>query len=198
MQSQSRHALLIRVSVIFDLERAINGRSAQGRLALRQELSFPLLAELETWMRENRTKLSKNSDVAEVMDYMIEAWPALTAFLDDGCICLRSNAAERVEIIAGDRASAYARGAREGAPAARQAADRWHLLCNCSDALLNVVERRYRVVREVGKSIALQGPAPANCISGALHLEKAVRHRLERRQSHRAVFEKIIELRHLG
>ncbi|MBG6117386.1 chorismate mutase [Sphingobium sp. JAI105] len=99
---------------------------------------------------------------------------------------------------AGTRPECLCRGAREGAPAARQVADRWHLLRNCSDALLNVVERRYRVVREVGKSIALQGPTPANCISGGLHLKKAARHQIERRQSRRAVFEKVIELRHLG
>lgn len=84
-----------RIDVIFDIERAINGRSAQDRLAVRQELSAPLVAELEAWMRENRTKLSRNSDVAEAMDYMLKAWPAFTAFLDDGRICLTNNAAER-------------------------------------------------------------------------------------------------------
>ena len=46
-------------------------------------------------MRDNRSKLSKNSDVAEAMDYMLKAWPAFAAFLDDGRICLTNNAAER-------------------------------------------------------------------------------------------------------
>jgi site-specific recombinase XerD len=68
---------------------------AQERLALRQELSAPLVADLEEWMRDNRSKLSKNSDVAEAMDYMLKAWPAFTAFLGDGRICLTNNAAER-------------------------------------------------------------------------------------------------------
>lgn len=84
-----------RIDAIFDIERAINGRSAQERLALRQELSAPLVADLEEWMRDNRSKLSKNSDVAEAMDYMLKAWPAFAAFLDDGRICLTNNAAER-------------------------------------------------------------------------------------------------------
>src|SRR3978361_815146 len=29
------------------------------------------------------------------MDYMLKAWPAFTAFLDDGRICVSNNAAER-------------------------------------------------------------------------------------------------------
>ncbi len=84
-----------RIDAIFDIERAINGKPAQERLALRQELSAPLVADMEEWMRDNRSKLSKNSDVAEAMDYMLKAWPAFTAFLDDGRICLSNNAAER-------------------------------------------------------------------------------------------------------
>jgi hypothetical protein len=41
-----------RVDALFDLERAISGRPAAKRLAVRQELSAPRVAELEAWMRE--------------------------------------------------------------------------------------------------------------------------------------------------
>lgn len=84
-----------RIDAIFDIERTINGKSAEDRRAVRQERSAPLVAELEEWLRQNRATLSKSSAVTEAIDYMLKAWPAFTAFLDDGRICLTNNAAER-------------------------------------------------------------------------------------------------------
>ena len=46
-------------------------------------------------MREERRKLSRHSEVAGAMDYMLKRWPAFVRFLDDGRICLTNNAAER-------------------------------------------------------------------------------------------------------
>src|SRR5262249_17239679 len=52
-----------------------------------------------------------------------------------------------VAIIARDRWSAYAQAATEGAPQARQVADRWHLLNNLRDAIERLLARRYATVR---------------------------------------------------
>jgi hypothetical protein len=84
-----------RIDALFDIERAINGQSADRRKAVRQELSAPLVADLQAWMREQRAKLSRGNDVAKAMDYMLKRWTAFTRFLDDGRICLSNNAAER-------------------------------------------------------------------------------------------------------
>ena len=84
-----------RIDALFDIERTINGQSAERRRAVRQELSAPLVADLESWLREHRPKLSRGNDLAKAMDYLLKRWPAFTRFLDDGRICLSNNAAER-------------------------------------------------------------------------------------------------------
>jgi transposase len=84
-----------RIDALFEIERGINGQSPERRRAVRQELSAPLVTDLETWMREQRAKLSRSNDVAKAMDYMLKRWNAFTRFLDDGRICRSNNAAER-------------------------------------------------------------------------------------------------------
>jgi transposase len=84
-----------RIDALFEIERAINGESAERRRAVRQEASAPLIADLEGWLREQRAKLSRGNDLAKAMDYLLKRWPAFTRFLDDGRVCLSNNAAER-------------------------------------------------------------------------------------------------------
>jgi len=84
-----------RIDALFEIERAINGKSPEERLAARHEHSAPLVADLEVWMRANRAKLSGGADVAKAMDYMLKRWAAFARFLEDGRICLTNNAAER-------------------------------------------------------------------------------------------------------
>jgi transposase len=84
-----------RIDRLFEIERSINGQLPEERHAARQELSAPLVADLEAWMRAERPKLSRGSDLAKAMDYMLKRWPAFTRFLDDGRVCLSNNAAER-------------------------------------------------------------------------------------------------------
>ena len=84
-----------RFDKLFEIERSINGDSSERRLIVRQELSAPVIADLEAWMREHRPKLSRGNDLARAMDYILKRWAAFTLFLADGRVCLTNNAAER-------------------------------------------------------------------------------------------------------
>jgi transposase len=82
----------LRFDAIFERERSINGLPPAQRLA--KEIA-PLVQDFEVWMRAERAKLSRHSEVAKAMDYMLKRWTAFTRFLADGRICLSNNAAER-------------------------------------------------------------------------------------------------------
>jgi transposase len=84
-----------RIDALFEIERSINGQSAEQRRAVRQELSAPLVTDLEVYMRAQYAKLSRGHDLAKAMNYMFKRWASFTRCLDDGRICLSNNAAER-------------------------------------------------------------------------------------------------------
>ena len=62
---------------------------------MRREQSAPLLAALEAWLRDQRSRLSRSSSVAAPIDYMLRRWDRFTRFIEDGRVCLTNNAAER-------------------------------------------------------------------------------------------------------
>ena len=84
-----------RLDALFDIERDLTGKPAAERLATRQELSVPLMAELHTWLTAQRAMLSRNHDLTRACLYMLRRWDAFTRFLEDGRICISNNAAER-------------------------------------------------------------------------------------------------------
>jgi len=84
-----------RIDLLFDIERDINGLTAEQRLAVRTERSAPLVAELEEWLRGERARLSRHAPVAQAIDYMLKRWDGFARFLHDGRVCLTNNAAER-------------------------------------------------------------------------------------------------------
>ena len=84
-----------RIDALFAVERESNGLAPPQRVGVRTERSRPLVVALETWLREQRARVSKNSDTGKAIEYSLKRWTALTRFLDDGRLCMTNNAAER-------------------------------------------------------------------------------------------------------
>jgi transposase len=114
-----------------------------------------------------------------------------------------------VQAVARDRATAYADGARHGAPAATQVADRFHLLRNLAEALEQVFHQHRRVLQTLHRPAAvsplaladqpavIEAPSPASTAQPAAFLPPsagASPRDLYRRQR----YEQVCHLAHQG
>jgi transposase len=86
-----------RIDALFEIEREINGKSPEERLAVRRTESRTLIDDLMTYMREQAAKLSRGHDLVKAIQYMLNRWPAFTLFLEDGRVCMSTDGADKRE-----------------------------------------------------------------------------------------------------
>ncbi|MFB6273974.1 MAG: ISL3 family transposase [Salinibacter sp.] len=106
-----------------------------------------------------------------------------------------------VEIISRDRSQEYIQGASEGAPDARQVADRWHLLKNLHEALEGLLERKPACLkaaaegqREIAVSAAPKVSRPETSCQPERKLTQAERAKADRRARRQARYERVWDL----
>jgi transposase len=94
-QSPLAAEALERIGVLYAIEADIRGRPPDERAAIRQARAGPLLDALREWLRQTLARVSKKSELAKAISYVLSRWTALTRYRDDGRIEIDNNAAER-------------------------------------------------------------------------------------------------------
>jgi transposase len=94
-QSPIAAQTLTRIGALYAIEAEIRGRPPNERTAVRQARAGPLLESLREWLRYTLTRVSKKSELAKAIGYVLTRWTALTRYCADGGIEIDNNAAER-------------------------------------------------------------------------------------------------------
>jgi transposase len=92
---------LKQIAELYRIESDIRGMPPEERLAMRQQMSAPLVAAFGAWLKEKRSRLSKKSRLGEKLTYIANHWDGLQVFLNDGRVEMDSNPVEnRIRPIA--------------------------------------------------------------------------------------------------
>jgi transposase len=94
-QSPIAAEALARIGALYVIESETRGRPPDERAAVRQARAGPLLESLREWLRQTLARVSKKSELAKAISYVLMRWTALTRYVADGRIEIDNNAAER-------------------------------------------------------------------------------------------------------
>lgn len=94
-QSPIAAEAIARIGALYAIESEIRGRPPEERCHIRQARAAPLLESLREWLRQTLARVSKKSDLAKAIGYVLTRWTALTRYVADGAIEIDNNAAER-------------------------------------------------------------------------------------------------------
>ena len=86
---------LQRIAALYAIESEIRGQPPDQRRTIRQSRTSPLLEQLNAWLSQTLTLLSRKSALGGAIFYALNRWQALTRYCDDGRIEIDNNAAER-------------------------------------------------------------------------------------------------------
>ena len=89
--------LLAYIRLLYAVEREARDRAldADGRRALRQERSVPILADIEAYLRREQPHVLPKSPIGDAIGYALHNWAALVRYTEDGDLAIDNNAAER-------------------------------------------------------------------------------------------------------
>jgi transposase len=85
------------IRLLYDVEREAKERNmdADGRLALRQARSVPILDDIKAYLERERPNVLPKSPEAQAISYVLSNWDALLRYCEDGDLEIDNNGAER-------------------------------------------------------------------------------------------------------
>ncbi len=89
------HQALQRIAALYAIEAQIRGQPPDVRSHARQARAGPLLQDLRAWLESVLGMVSRKSELAKAIGYLLGRWRSLTRYCDDGRIEIDNNAAER-------------------------------------------------------------------------------------------------------
>jgi transposase len=94
-KSEIAREALDRIGKLYDIERSINGQTADVRHAARQTLSQPKIAAFFAWSEQQLLRIPGKNDLAKAFRYGLSRQDAFSVFLTDGRVAIDNNPAER-------------------------------------------------------------------------------------------------------
>ena len=85
---------LRRIAELYAIEQQGAGLDPPGRLALRQQLAAPALAELHAWLLASQRTVAAGSGTAKAIDHALKRWPALQRYASSGSPPIDNNPIE--------------------------------------------------------------------------------------------------------
>lgn len=119
-------------------------------------------------------------------------------------------------VVTRDRSGVYAKAITTAAPGAVQVADRWHLLANCREALVRLLDRHHRPITDALAAVHLAGSCPGEAamestaalasppaispppVAPAEPLSKSRQQSMHSRERRMARYEQVLKLHHGG
>lgn len=90
------HEALAWIGQLYDIEDRLVAQTPEQRFRVRQEESVPILNRLEERLREVSPTLRPSSKLAEAIHYVLNRWPAMIRYTEDGRYAIDNNLAERL------------------------------------------------------------------------------------------------------
>lgn len=83
------------IGELYAVERSGKGLTDEKLLELRNRDGRPIVARIESWLKEHRSRILPKTALGNAIRYGLEQWPAMKRYLDDGRCSIDNNIAER-------------------------------------------------------------------------------------------------------